>query len=127
MTWPLLKNPDGSVVAQQVRASWRMHDGSLALFLFAENPRAPRGDIRMLCSALTFTEVAELNTQLPPVVSLNDEAAQRLIDDLWSVGLRPTGIPDGAVALAAKDQHITDLRRMAFDVLAPRLPSPEPR
>jgi len=44
------------------------------------------------------------------------DAAQRLIDGLWDMGLRPTNHPRGE--LPALQRHLEDMRRIAFGALA---------
>ena len=46
-------------------------------------------------------------------VSIYEEIAQQLFDDLWDSGFRPKK-PD---EYAAKDEHIEDLRKVAFKLL----------
>lgn len=48
-----------------------------------------------------------------PTVSIYEEDAQQLFNDLWDAGLRPKK-PDEYVA---KDEHINDLRTIAFHAL----------
>lgn len=47
---------------------------------------------------------------------LDHEAAQRLLDDLWNMGLRPSDI--GTVGhLKAVERHLEDMRKIAFSFL----------
>ena len=43
------------------------------------------------------------------------------MDDLWAAGLRPTEGQGSAGALAARQQHLTDMRTLAFHVLKVKL------
>ncbi len=52
-----------------------------------------------------------------PTVALNPVEAQGLFDALWHAGLRPSSKEHVNGVVAAKDDHIKDLRRVLFDVL----------
>lgn len=49
-----------------------------------------------------------------PTLTLGTSEAQALLDSLYHAGLRPTYGSDAAGVVAAKDEHIQDLRRVAF-------------
>lgn len=53
----------------------------------------------------------------PPLTHLNMTHAQRLMDDLWACGLRPSEGTGSAGALAATQGHLTDLRKVLFHQL----------
>jgi hypothetical protein len=50
-----------------------------------------------------------------PAVSLTPEQAQRLMDELWHVGLRPTEGTGSAGQLAAVQKHLDDMRALVFE------------
>ena len=61
-----------------------------------------------------------------PVVVLEQDQAQALMDDLWNCGLRPTEGKGSAGALAATEKHLEDMRKIAFDFIKEReIPFPE--
>lgn len=45
------------------------------------------------------------------------DEAQRLMDQLWDCGLRPSEGSGSAGAMAATQRHLEDMRRIAFDAL----------
>jgi hypothetical protein len=53
-----------------------------------------------------------------PWVTLDRDSAQRLMDELWSVGLRPSEGTGSAGALAATERHLQDMRTIALQTLA---------
>lgn len=55
------------------------------------------------------------NLELSPLLSLDTISAQGLFDSLWEAGLRPKNRESSDAVVAAKDEHIKDLRRVAFD------------
>jgi hypothetical protein len=51
-----------------------------------------------------------------PLLSFDDEAAQKLLDDLWQAGIRPS---EGALGrdlgeLVSVREHLDDMRRLVF-------------
>lgn len=52
-----------------------------------------------------------------PAVSLEPQAAQKLIDDLWDCGLRPSEGTGSAGQLAAVQKHLEDFRTIVFKKL----------
>jgi len=49
-----------------------------------------------------------------PTVSLTREAAQKLADDLWRLGIRPTEAAGSAGSYSAQGAHLSDMRKIAF-------------
>ena len=52
-----------------------------------------------------------------PTLSLQIEDAQRLIDELWSAGLRPSEGTGSAGSLAATERHLKDMQAIAMGLL----------
>jgi hypothetical protein len=52
-----------------------------------------------------------------PTFSLTTEEAQKLMDNLWHLGLRPSEGTGSAGALAATQRHLEDLKTVAFHAL----------
>lgn len=50
----------------------------------------------------------------PPCHRLDPNGAQRLMDDLWAAGVRPTEGSGSAGALAATQKHLEDMRTLVF-------------
>lgn len=60
----------------------------------------------------------EEGTVIPePTVSLRFESAQRLMDELWRCGLRPTEGSGSAGSLAATERHLKDMQAIAMGLL----------
>lgn len=55
----------------------------------------------------------------PPrsTISIPEQSAQRLMDDLWNAGYRPTDSNGTSGAIRAAENHIQDLRKIAFKIL----------
>lgn len=49
------------------------------------------------------------------VYSSNRAAAQKLFDDLYALGFRPSDGKNNDAVIKAKDDHLADLRRIIFD------------
>ena len=50
----------------------------------------------------------------PPALELHPEGAQRLMDELWNVGFRPTQGKQSEGQVSAIDGHLQDMRAIAF-------------
>ncbi len=48
----------------------------------------------------------------PPMIELTDDGAQRLMDELWSCGIRPTEGTGSAGALAATQAHLHSMQEL---------------
>ncbi len=59
----------------------------------------------------------EAGTLIEPFVSLDTSTAQKLIDDLWDCGLRPSEGSGSAGSLSATQKHLRDMKEIAFHVL----------
>ncbi len=49
-----------------------------------------------------------------PCFSMSRDDAQRFIDELWNVGIRPSEGSGSAGAMAAKEAHLQDMRKLVF-------------
>ena len=59
----------------------------------------------------------EAGAHIEPLVHLSPHAAQKLMDDLWTCGLRPSDGTDNLGQLQATQQHLADMRRLTFSRL----------
>ena len=59
----------------------------------------------------------EPGKQVEPVIKLDVEYAQELMDSLWSCGLRPSEGTGSAGALAATQNHLKDLQKIVYNQL----------
>jgi len=50
----------------------------------------------------------------PPLALLSMNEAQNLMDELWQCGMRPTEGRGSAGSLAATQEHLEDMRKLAF-------------
>ncbi len=53
-----------------------------------------------------------------PTMRIDMDAAQSLMDDLWNAGLRPTEGAGSAGSLRATENHLSDMRKIAFKKLS---------
>lgn len=51
---------------------------------------------------------------IDPLLSLEREEAQQLMDELWNAGVRPIGAAGSAGQLDAVKYHLEDMRKMVF-------------
>jgi len=58
---------------------------------------------------------------MKPLLTIRMHHAQALMDDLWNAGVRPTEGAGSAGAMRAAQDHIKDLRTVAFKALGIQL------
>jgi hypothetical protein len=80
---------------------------------FAE-PQQPDGS-RMVATAVVFERLEPMLTGGPAPLQLHQDDAQRLMDELWHVGLRPSEGTGSAGAMAAVQAHLQDMRKLVFE------------
>ena len=88
-----------------------------ALISFWLVERRPHDAVRSIATQLVMTDLEESGGEgvyHPPLFGLTPERAQLLMDDLWAAGIRPSQEEGAAGALAAKDEHLQDMRVIAF-------------
>lgn len=73
-----------------------------------------KGKFPAVASPLLMTSITpELEGSVqPPTFSLTKEAAQGLLDELWSVGVRPSNGAGNVGELAATKYHLEDMRQI---------------
>ena len=64
--------------------------------------------------AIEFTP-ADPNMSLMPILTLKPPAVQKLIDELWNCGYRPSEGSGSAGQLAAVKYHLEDMRKLVFE------------
>lgn len=52
-----------------------------------------------------------------PTMTIDGDAAQELMDELWSCGIRPAAGQGSAGQLAATERHLKDMQSLVFDHL----------
>ena len=67
----------------RIRAEWSIRSGSVGLYLMEE-----RGRDRLVGAPVEM-KAHEPGVMIDPTTRITMEAAQELMDDLWSCGLRP--------------------------------------
>lgn len=69
-----------------------------------------------VAQAVTFTE-QPVGSYHEPFLRLRLDDAQRLMNELWDCGLRPSEGTGSAGSLKATEKHLTDMQRIAFMLL----------
>lgn len=65
---------------------------------------------------VTMREIKE-GDRIEPAVRLNNHEAQQLMDALWDCGLRPSEGTGSAGQLKATQDHLADMKQIAFQLL----------
>ena len=55
--------------------------------------------------------------RVDPTFLLTNDQAQTLMDDLWNCGIRPTEGTGSAGSLKATQDHLKDMRQIAFALM----------
>lgn len=101
----------------EVRASCNAYgfrmDG-IGLTVYGANPDGTRLD--SVSEPLVLRPIED-GAVIEPTVRIHEEAAQRLMDDLWQCGMRPSEGTGSAGAMAKIEAHLEDMRTIAFDRL----------
>lgn len=69
-------------------------------------------------------EESDQRFEQEPSFILSLDNAQLLMDDLWHAGMRPTEGTGSAGAMRAVERHLEDMRKIAFDQLNQKHPTP---
>ena len=59
-------------------------------------------------------EPLEEGQYMEPTIRLDRDEAQRLMNELWSVGVRPSSGEGNFGQLGATERHLEDMRRLVF-------------
>jgi hypothetical protein len=92
------------------REAWR--DG-IELAIFQQHPT---GRI-MVADPIIFRELPEGEYLREPMINLQNQEAQFLMDELWRCGLRPSEGTGSAGSLAATERHLHDMQKIAMGLL----------
>ena len=92
----------------------RREDWSNGISLYARQVTVGYGDA--VAEPLTLQR-AEPNMCVQPFSQIGMQSAQKLMDELWQCGLRPSEGTGSAGSLAATQRHLEDMRKIAFGKL----------
>lgn len=98
-----------------LRAVRRPYGSRIDLYGFIEKPQQSGNSTSVVITLVL--EHVEANYEARPFTSINDTAAQILMDELWNCGIRPTEGTGSAGSLAATQAHLSDMRKIAFGLL----------
>jgi hypothetical protein len=91
-----------------VYAERRRYHRRIEVVLVFEHPNG-----RMVAEPVSFKEIGDDIVE-QPTFDLSQEQGQRLMDQLWDCGLRPTEGTGSAGAMAAVQAHLADMRTLVF-------------
>ena len=103
---------DGDILPYEIMA--RREDWSDGISIYMRQRTVGNG----ACVAAPVTLVkAKEGDFIEPMLRIEIQAAQQLIDELWQCGLRPTEGTGSAGSLKATENHLADMKRIAFALL----------
>ena len=88
--------------------------GGIELFIRAQ---APDGNGHFYIKDVVVERLDPGAPVQPPTLKLSKRNAQVLMDDLWASGVRPSEKRDMGPGLAATENHLADMQRIAFTLL----------
>lgn len=103
---------NGDVLPVELMA--RREDWSEGISLYLRQRTVGIGD--SVAAPVTMVK-REPGSLVEPMLRLEIQAAQQLMDELWQCGLRPTEGTGSAGSLKATENHLADMKRIAFTLL----------
>ena len=88
----------------------RLYEDCFGLYLRAGNPDGKQA----YANNIEFNEIEEGEYVGGPLLKLQREQVQGLMDSLWTAGLRPTQGRQSEGVTAAQGNHLQDMRALAF-------------
>ena len=70
-----------------------------------------------IAKQIEFEKIKKSDAINRPALNLQHTSAQRLMDELWSCGLRPSEGTGSAGSLKATENHLADMQKIAFRLL----------
>ena len=70
-----------------------------------------------MAKPLEFEEHEVFATDGTPTFSMDQNAAQKFMDELWTCGLRPSEGSGSAGAMTAVEKHLADMQKIVFNRL----------
>lgn len=110
---------NGFMMKFHARRDWPFGDG---VQIFAHGAHENERRAVFLPTQVEFKSLNDIGTEPPPWVTLDRESAQRLMDELWNVGLRPSEGTGSAGQLASTQKHLADFRAIVQKTLDVKLP-----
>lgn len=94
-----------------IRESFESNPDGIKLFA-----KQTKGKQRYYAQELKFKQT-NVNERVQPFLVIDKHEAQKLIDDLWDCGLRPSEGSGSAGAMLATQEHLRDMKDIAFHTL----------
>lgn len=88
----------------------------VALYIIADIP-VENGPSQQYYLTTTGFKHRSPGAIMPPLVEMEENAAQALMDRLWDTGIRPTETRTHTLGIEAMKNHLNDLRKITFFLL----------
>jgi len=98
------------------RNPWRYNDSVSVRILCITNKLDGSRSIHV-AQPVEFVErhPENLGVEIPETIELQGGEAQQIMDELWTIGIRPTEGAGSAGQMLATQMHLEDMRRLVFD------------
>ncbi len=105
----------------EIRARYEPWSGKIAFYVFdrhdfVEHDNEGHAYGKHVATNITMEPCLE-GHQTDPILHINEEDAQKLINDLWEAGIRPNEIYHKDDLLNAMNGHLEDMRAIVFNKL----------
>jgi hypothetical protein len=107
-----MKMHDGDILPVELMA--RREDWSEGISIYMRQQTVGHGD--SVAAPVTMVR-REPGSIVEPMLRLGIQSSQQLMDELWQCGLRPTEGTGSAGSLKATENHLADMKRIAFTLL----------
>lgn len=103
------------VITEIPRINWRAHSAPWRACI--EMIGRPCGENGLKVARIVIEDQV-VGTMAQPTATIDADAAQVLMDDLWHCGIRPTESAGTAGSMRAVERHLDDMRKIAFHKLS---------
>ena len=94
--------------------AWREPFRGPGISIFASS-RSPSDDLVGVFEPLTCTLKKDEGIMHVPILVIEENAAQELMDSLWNIGIRPSNGEGSVGQIGAIKDHLHDLQRLVFN------------
>lgn len=103
------------LILRAVRESFEYDPDGIRLYAIQKSERG-RQSYRAQAKMLEWQE-SKVGDAIQPFLRIEKSQAQKFMDDLWDCGLRPSEGSGSAGAMKKTEEHLQDMRMIAFHKL----------
>jgi len=108
---------NGDILPVEIMA--RRDDWSDGVSIYMRQRTVGHGTV--IAAPVKMVETPDQSLMIDPMLRIGIQQAQQLMDELWQCGLRPTEGTGSAGSLKATENHLADMKRIAFTLLGKKI------